>query len=196
MKQIMSILMLSVLILAMIAIPCNAKQDGISMQKKEVLEVLKKFQAGYTARDVSKVDAYVNDLFDSEDILVIGTSAYKPIAFEWCEDLKTVKAVVENDWKNWGILKTEWEESRIRIDGNTAWIAMWGTSTSIVEKRKKYDRAIKRIADTIELNKNDKGEEVSRDILFWSLSTPRNSCLNMKRVAKTIFIRFVYLLYL
>jgi hypothetical protein len=169
MKRIQSFVLFGMLVLLVFVVSGNAKVEGTEKQKQEVMEVLKKFQAGYTARDVSKVDEYVNDLFDSEDIFVIGTSAYKPGNFEWCEDIKAVKKVIESDWKNWGNLKLKIENARIRIEGNIAWVAILGVSEERNVKKNSYDRAIKSIARTIELNKDDKSEGISREIMFWIL---------------------------
>src|SRR5512135_2730083 len=97
-----------------------------NVQEQDVLAVLKRFQTGYSRRDVSRVDEYVRDLFDDQDVLIIGTNASIPNDGEWCEGIDAVKRLVETDWKSWGDLKMETEKARIRIDGGTAWVARTG----------------------------------------------------------------------
>ncbi len=115
----------------------NQRQED-NLQKRDILAVLKKFQASYDERDVSKIDKYIQELFDAEDVLIIGTGASAPGDSEWCEGIKAVKKIIESDWKYWDDLKMETEKARIRIEGRTAWVAFGGTSKSAQTKKSGY----------------------------------------------------------
>ena len=167
MKRILSLVLLGILALVTAAVPGDAKVKGIEKQKQEVMEVLKKFQAGYTARDVSKLNDYVNELFDPENVLIIGTSSYGPKKGEWCDDIKAVKDILTIDWKYWDDLILKVEDARVMIHENTAWVVMWGTSESKREKKEIYDWAVDAITKKIEQSKDDKTEERTRKIMFW-----------------------------
>lgn len=138
------------------------KQDN--RQEQDVLAVLKKFQAGYGERDVSKVDEYVRDLFDAEDVLIIGTGASAPGDGEWCEGIEAVKRIVELDWKYWADLKMETEKARIRIEGKTAWVAFWGTSKSRQTIKSGYAHGMEQIRDWLNQNKY---QENPREFFLW-----------------------------
>lgn len=83
----------------------------------EVREVLKKFQEGYTNRNLDNLDRYMTDLFIHDDsIITVGTSRS-----EWCFGLDDLKGLIEGDWKYWGDLVIDFENSKINSKGNTAW---------------------------------------------------------------------------
>ena len=132
-------------LLAIIVFVACGQTIADNPQNPDVLAVLKKFQAGYDKRDIFKVDEYVRDLFDSEDVLVIGTRAYASGDGEWCEGIDKVKEIVKWDWQYWDDLRMETEKARIRVDGNTAWVAFWGTLVSRQTKEKGYSDGVKNI---------------------------------------------------
>lgn len=133
-------------------------------QNQDVSAVLKRFQAGYDKRDISKIDEYVRDLFDSEDVLVIGTRAYAPGDGEWCEGIEKVKELVAWDWQYWDDLRMETEKARIRIDGNTAWVAFWGTLVSRQTKAKGYSDGMKNI---LKRQQENDYKENPREFFLW-----------------------------
>ena len=133
-------------------------------ENDDVIAVLNKFQDGYARRDLSRVDEYVRDLFDSEDVLVIGTASHKLGDGEWCEGIEKVKKLVRWDWQYWGDLRMETDRSRIRIDGDTAWVALWGTLTSRQTKEKGYSDGMKNVVDK-QMEKQFK--EDPREYFLW-----------------------------
>jgi hypothetical protein len=70
-------------LLAFIFLSGCGKTNVGNQHNLDVLAVLHKFQAGYSKRDVSKIDEYVRDIFDPEDVLIIGTGASKLGEGEW-----------------------------------------------------------------------------------------------------------------
>lgn len=89
----------------------------------ELTNLLKDFQEGYTNRDVSVIDAYMDRFFDKEDnIIIIGTSIN-----EWCFGYEGAKDLIESDWECWGDLKIDIDKADITEYGNVAFINTPGT---------------------------------------------------------------------
>lgn len=129
---------------------------------EEIIKILEKFQEGYTNRDTTIVEKYVEELF-SENILIIGTGAS-----EWCDDIEDVKRLVKNDWKYWGDLRINIEEAKTRTENNISWIAVPGTSTRNFKSEDYiYDRYgindINRILNDENLSKKVKILEIITD---------------------------------
>ncbi len=167
MKPILNFISVGILVLVMITMPINGKGEGTEKQRQEIIEVLKKLQVGYDQRDLTKVDEYAQGLFDPEDCLVIGIESSGTKAHEWFEGIEGVKKLLELDWKYWDDLKMKIGDTRIRIDGNTAWLVVPCTSENHRKKKEVYDIAVRSIARTLEANKDDKSDEISREILLW-----------------------------
>ena len=89
----------------------------------ELMEVLNIFQDAYIQRDVSKVDDFMDTLFDkNENVIVLGTSCG-----ELCLGYEEVKDIFLSDWEYWGDLRINAEEATIIPLGNTALIHTTGT---------------------------------------------------------------------
>jgi hypothetical protein len=143
---------------------CGQMNLAESLEEQDVMAVLKKFQSGYDVRDISKVDEYVRNLFDAQDVLVIGTGAAYPGDGEWCEGIDRVKSLVESDWRYWGDLKMETDKARIRIDGSTAWVAFSGVSESFQTREAAYRKGMQMIKDQ---QKQKKYRENPREYFLW-----------------------------
>jgi len=63
----------------------------------EVSSILQKFQNGYTARDVTKLDEFMQLFVQDESIEMIGVGASKRAAIEWFEGLVRIREIVESD---------------------------------------------------------------------------------------------------
>jgi len=97
-------------------------------EKNEIKAVLVKFQEGYIKRDITLLESYINDLFvKDEDVCIIGTSAVHPGGYEWCTSIEEVKKLISDDWKTWGDLRMDIDNTLISINENTAWVALKGT---------------------------------------------------------------------
>ncbi|WBW94927.1 hypothetical protein [Oceanirhabdus sp. W0125-5] len=69
-----------------------------SIFHKEIMEVLYKFQKGYTERNLKNAEAYTEELFTRDaDLRVMGTSPG-----EVCLGFDEVKELIEGDWEYWG----------------------------------------------------------------------------------------------
>ena len=129
-----------------------------------VRSALHKFQDGYTARDIGKLDEFMQLFVQDNDIEMIGIGASKRAENEWFEGLDRVRYIVEGDWKYWGDVKLDVEGAKITVRGDAAWLSTTGTVT----QTKAFDTAIqfhlddmKAIFDKEELSADEKLMEVT-----------------------------------
>lgn len=167
MRQICCMLLSGALVLGSAAVPLNGGNRGETEKVQEVFDVLKKFEAGYLARDLSKVDAFCDELFDKEDSIIMGTSGFGVGRGEWFEGHAAVKKIIDHDWRNWDDIKLKVTKSGIRVEGNTAWAVILGTAESRKVKEKEYERVLRSIYRTIEANREDTSEGIDLEVLLW-----------------------------
>lgn len=125
----------------------------------DVRSTLQKFQAGYTTRDVSGLDKFMQLFAQDESIEMIGVGASKRSANEWFEGLARIREIVEGDWKYWGDVKFDVAGAKITVQGDAAWLS----TTGIVTQTEAFDKAIefhlndmKAILDKEELSADEK----------------------------------------
>lgn len=104
----------------------------------EVRLALQKFQDGYTARNIGKLDEFMQLFVQDETIEMIGVGASKRAANEWFEGLTRVREIVEGDWTYWGDVKFDVDGAKITEQGDVAWLSTTGTVT----QTKAFDTAI------------------------------------------------------
>lgn len=95
----------------------------------DVRATLQKFQDGYTAREVAKLDEFIQLFVQSEAIEMIGIGASKRHASEWYEGISRIREFIGDDWKYWGDVRLEVEGAKISIQGDVAWLSTTGTVT-------------------------------------------------------------------
>jgi hypothetical protein len=89
----------------------------------EVKQVLRLFQAGYTERDIEKVDNFMKELFiTGERTCALGTGTG-----ELFLGSEQVKILIRDDWEYWGDVIIDWDDSHISIEGEVAWFAASGS---------------------------------------------------------------------
>jgi len=108
------------------------------MTIEEVRSLLQKFQDGYTARDLSKVDEFMDLFGPDEDLEVIGTGGVTPGSGEWCRGRAAVRELVEGDWQGWGDLRLDVPGAQVFIHGDTGWLAAPGTVTMQISAERSY----------------------------------------------------------
>ena len=104
----------------------------------EVRSALQKFQDGYTSRDVTKLDEFMQLFVRDEGIEMIGIGASKRAENEWFEGLERIRYIVEGDWTYWGNVKLDVDGAKITVQGDTAWLSTTGTVT----QTEAFDKAI------------------------------------------------------
>lgn len=93
----------------------------------EVRALLAAFQQGYTQRNSSRLDAFM-ELFTT-DVEVIGTGAITPGEGEWHTSRETTRELVKSDWESWGDLRIDLDSASIKASSTTGWIAAKATVT-------------------------------------------------------------------
>ena len=96
----------------------------------EIRALLQTFQDGYTLRDLTKVDAFM-ELFTA-DAEVIGTNGIKPGVDEWYIGRSNARVLVKGDWAEWGDLKVDIDGTSIYTRGDVGWVAASATVTKTI----------------------------------------------------------------
>lgn len=122
----------------------------------EIRSLMQKFQDGYTKRDITQVDAFM-ELF-TEDAEVIGTNGLKPREGEWYMDRDSARALVEGDWKGWGDVRLDFASMSVHSLGSVGWIAANATVTEIIgdENYQAYLDFVKTFIDDPKLSAEQK----------------------------------------
>ena len=95
----------------------NASEDI----REEIIDQLNKFQDGYTKRDTSQINSFMQQLFAEENLLVLGT-----MPNEICIGQKGARRLVFADWYAWGDCTFLIENSNVSSYGDVAWISTLG----------------------------------------------------------------------
>ena len=95
--------------------------------QSSIRALLQAFQYGYTHRDLSRVDAFM-ELF-TPDAEIIGTNGTRPGEGEWYMDRSTARELVEGDWEGWGDLRLDLDAASIHSLGEAGWVAVPATVT-------------------------------------------------------------------
>jgi len=99
----------------------------MSYSIKEIIAVLQNFQDGYTARDLAKLDEFMNLFASGDEVELIGIGASARNKHEWFEGSERIREIIESDWKFWGDVRLEVQEAKITIKGEVAWLSTIGT---------------------------------------------------------------------
>jgi hypothetical protein len=96
----------------------------------EIYSLLQTFQDGYSRRDLSQVDAFM-ELF-TPDVEAIGTNGLKPGTDEWYLGRAMARELVYGDWEGWGDFRLDLESASIHTLGEVGWIAATATVTQTI----------------------------------------------------------------
>ena len=159
MPKLRKTIVLSFFVFFLFSFTLNSQDTQSDNQSRdEIIEFLQKFQAGYSSRDVSTIDEWVDDLM-TEDVYIMGTNAVYPNTGEWQVGSDKAAELFSNDWKRWGVLEADIEHADIKIlNKNVALIAMTATVTKSIKNgfgrsnEENIERCLKRLAD---LEKNE-----------------------------------------
>ena len=97
---------------------------------REIRTLLLAFQDGYTRRDITQVDPFMQ-LFTA-DAEVIGTNGIKPGVDEWYAGRAAARQLIEGDWIGWGDFRLDVNSASISVNGNVGWIASTATVTQMI----------------------------------------------------------------
>ena len=105
---------------------------------EEVRAVLQRFQDGYLARDVTKLDEFMALFAPEEDIELIGIGAARRAANEWFIGQPAIRDIVEGDWTYWGNVRLDVPGAQIHVRGEVAWLS----TTGAVIQTQAFDKAL------------------------------------------------------
>jgi len=122
----------------------------------EIRALLQVFQDGYTRRDVSQTDAFM-ELF-TEDAEVVGTNGVRPGMDEWYMDRASARELVAGDWEGWGDVRLDLNSMSIHSRGDVGWIAASATVTQIIgeENYASYLEFVKKYLERIDISAEQK----------------------------------------
>jgi len=93
----------------------------------EIRQTLQSFQDGYIARDITKLDEFMELFFPSDDTELIGIGASSRNENEWFQGIERIREIIESDWTYWGDVKLDVEGARITVQGDAAWLSTTGS---------------------------------------------------------------------
>ena len=172
MPKLRKIITLSFLLIFLFSFTLNSQDiQSDNQSRNEIIEFLHDFQAGYSSRDVSRINEWVDDLM-TEDVYIMGTNAVYPNTGEWQVGRDKAIELFSNDWKRWGVLEADIEHADIRIlNKNVALIAMAATVTKSIKNgfgrsnEENMERCLQRLAA---LEKNEiKSTELKLFTAIW-----------------------------
>jgi len=122
----------------------------------EIRSLLQRFQDGYTSRDTSQVDSFMQLFVD--DAEVIGTNGVRPREGEWYLDRGSARVLVEGDWQGWGDLRLDLDSVSIHSHGEVGWLAAPATVTQTIgpENYASYLEFIRKFLDESNLSPEQK----------------------------------------
>lgn len=89
--------------------------------RKEIIGQLHKFQKGYSDRDTSQVEAFMESLYSRENVLILGTGPR-----EVFRSYDGAASLVRADWESWGDCRFMVDGAGISSAGDVAWFATKG----------------------------------------------------------------------
>lgn len=109
---------------ARILLPATAaysKGNAPDSIRNEIIGQLNKFQNGYTNRDTSQVDTFMESLYSRENVLILGTSPGEVFS-----GYDRATRLVRTDWESWGDCRFMIDSANISAAGDVAWFATKG----------------------------------------------------------------------
>lgn len=104
----------------------------------QVRVVLQRFQDGYTARDLSRLDDFMELFAAGDDTELIGVGASVRGGNEWFEGSGPIREIVQSDWEYWGDVCIDVDAAKITVHGDVAWLS---TSGELVQTQT-FDKAM------------------------------------------------------
>ena len=98
-----------------------SKGNAPDSTRKEIINQLNKFQDGYSKRDISQVDNFMQSLYSRENILILGT-----MPGEIFSGYERATYLVQTDWESWGDCRFIVDSANISSMGNIAWFSTRG----------------------------------------------------------------------
>ena len=145
----------------------------------EIRELLQAFQEGYTRRDITQVDRFM-ELFTAE-AEIIGTNGVRPGLDEWYMDRLSARELVQADWEGWGDLRLDWDTVSIHRQGFVGWVAAAATVTETIgaEHYASHLESVKKFIEDSDLSAEQK--------LLYILRGGTNTLYELRRGEKFVW---------
>ena len=155
------------------------QSDNYPTPLDEIRSLLQAFQEGYTRRDVTQVDRFM-ELFTPE-AEVIGTNGVRPGVDEWYTDRASARELVHGDWQGWGDLRLDWDSVSLNRRGFVGWVAAAGTVTQTIgsENYASYLEFVKKFMEDSDLSAEQK--------LLYILRGGTNTLYELRRGEKFVW---------
>ncbi len=98
-----------------------SKGNAPDSVRSEIVEQLRKFQDGYTNRDTSQVNVFMDQLFSQDNLLLLGTMPQEILIGQ-----AKAARLIFSDWKSWGDCTFLIDDAYISTEGKVAWISTIG----------------------------------------------------------------------
>lgn len=146
---------------------------------KEIINIIRKFQEGYTNRNIKKIDDFMEELFiEGESTYAIGTGTTEVFLGR-----DKVKELIESDWKYWGDVDIDYKNAHVSIENSTAWFyANCSVVDTFEDSKERYDRYIELIKDNIENMEFSPKQKIT--FINWLLSLAYHQRKEGKRAYK------------
>lgn len=118
-------------------------------ETEQVRSILQKFQDGYTRRDKSQLDEFMELFAPSDEIELIGVGASERGGNEWFIGQAAIRDIIEGDWTYWGRVDIDVEDAKITVSGATAWLSTTGKLTSGDEYEKAFPFYLEQMRDLL-----------------------------------------------
>jgi hypothetical protein len=96
-------------------------------QADEIRNVLQRFQDGYSTRDISQLEKFMGLFIEGDATELIGIGAYARNQDEWFQGTARIQEIVKSDWTYWGDVRLEVGDTKITVNGDTAWLTTTGS---------------------------------------------------------------------
>jgi hypothetical protein len=104
----------------------------------KIREALQRFQDGYTARDVSNLDEFMDLFVPGDEAEMVGIGASEREGYEWFQGADRIREIIDSDWTYWGDVHIDVKGARITALGDAAWVSTSGGLT----QTQAFDRAL------------------------------------------------------
>jgi hypothetical protein len=155
------------------------KENHLMNANDEIRVLLQVFQDGYTRRDLSQTDTFM-ELF-TEDAEVIGTNGVRPGRDEWYMDRASARELVAGDWEGWGDVRLDFDSLSIHSRGEVGWIAASATVTQVIgeENYASYLEFVKKYLERMDISAEQK--------LLYILRGGTNTVYELRRGEKFVW---------
>jgi hypothetical protein len=104
-----------------VAFAAFSKGNAPDSIRKEIIAQLKKFQEGYSKRDVNQTEPFMESLYSDNNTLILGTMPGEIFA-----GYNDAARLVKSDWESWGDCRFAIDSASISSSGDVAWFSTRG----------------------------------------------------------------------